>query len=152
MSLTLLVYLGIKLGMTTGRIPTHVSVQHLLSFPIVFSLLGLCATSPVQRLSHHPRLGPALGLVAGLTLEIYLVHGFVYKHQSVATLPFPVNIAAFWAVTLPLAFLLSEASHRARDWARLGARSERERPAQASTGVTTRPLTSVSRKSRPAYR
>jgi len=120
LTLTMLIYVGVKLGMVTGRIPTHIAVLHLLTLPIVFSLLGLCATAALQNLSRHPRLGPLLGVVAGLTLEIYLVHGFVYENPHVATLPFPVNLAAFWLVTLPLAWVLSTASDRVRRLLRFG--------------------------------
>jgi hypothetical protein len=139
LTLTMLVYLGIKLAMTTGRIPTHVSVLHILTFPIVSSLLGLCATATVQGLGRHPRLGPMLGLIAGLTLEIYLVHGFVYANRRVAALPFPVNIVAFWAATLPLAWLLSIAARRARDWGRLGS-SRGESGGRIHVGIAIPPL------------
>ena len=37
---------------------------------------------PCRSLSRRPRLGPMLAGLAGLTLEIYLVHGFVYTHPS----------------------------------------------------------------------
>jgi hypothetical protein len=109
----LLIYMGVKLAMVTGRIPSHVMVLHVLTFPILFNLLGICAAAPLQGLARRPRLGAALGLVAGLTLEIYLVHGFIYAAPRVRTLVFPINLAAFWAATLPLAWLLSTASNRA---------------------------------------
>jgi peptidoglycan/LPS O-acetylase OafA/YrhL len=111
---TMVIYVGVKLGMTTGRIPMHVGVLHLLAFPIVYSLLGVCGTVTIQNLSRVRRLGPVLALVGGLTLEIYLVHGFVYHHPRVANLPFPVNLAAFWVATLPLAWIVKAASDRAR--------------------------------------
>ena len=91
LTVTMLVYVGVKLGMTTGRIPMHVGVLHLLAFPIVYSLLGFCGTATVQNLSRLKRLGPVLALIGGLTLEIYLVHGFVYHYRGVANLPFPVE-------------------------------------------------------------
>ncbi len=116
----MLIYVGVKLGMTTGRIPTHIGVLHFLAFPIVFSMLGLCATATIQNLSRVPRLGCALALVGGLTLEIYLVHGFVYDNSVVAALPFPVNLAAFWLATLPLAWVLSASSDRAGRFLRFG--------------------------------
>ena len=55
------VYVGVKLGMTTGRIPTHIGVLHFLAFPIVFSMMGLCSTMPIQNLSRLPRLGLCAG-------------------------------------------------------------------------------------------
>jgi peptidoglycan/LPS O-acetylase OafA/YrhL len=112
LGLTMLVYVGVKLAMVTGRIPMNVVALHTLTLAIVYTLLELTATVPVQSLTRRPRLGPTLGLVAGLTLEIYLVHGLVYESRPVAALPFPVNIAAFWAATLPLAWVLSKASAR----------------------------------------
>jgi peptidoglycan/LPS O-acetylase OafA/YrhL len=109
---TMLVYVLLKLAMVTGRIQSHIGPLHLLTLPILWSLLALCATSGWHALARHPRVRPALGLIAGLTLEIYLVHGFVHTHPRVAMLPFPANLAAFWAVTLPLAWVLSLASDR----------------------------------------
>jgi ATP/ADP translocase len=92
----------------------HVGVLHLLAFPIVYSLLGFCGTATIQNLSRLRRLGPVLALISGLTLEIYLVHGFVYHYRGVANLPFPVNLAAFWVATLPLAWIVKASA----DWTR----------------------------------
>jgi peptidoglycan/LPS O-acetylase OafA/YrhL len=114
LAVTMLAYFVVKLAMVTGRIPSHVGVLHLLTLPILSSLVGLCATPDMQALARLPRLRPALALVAGLTLEIYLVHGFVHTYPRVAMLPFPANLAAFWAATLPLAWFLSAASEQAR--------------------------------------
>ncbi len=86
----------------------------LLTYPILWSLLEVCAAAPVQAFARRSRFAPALGLVAGLTLEIYLVHDFVRGDARVLLLPFPLNIAAFWAATLPLAWVLSAAADRAR--------------------------------------
>ena len=80
---------------------------HFLAFPIVFSMMGLCSTATIQNLSRLQRLGRCCALIGGLTLEIYLVHGFVHDNRLVATLPFPVNLAAFWPATLLLAWVLS---------------------------------------------
>jgi peptidoglycan/LPS O-acetylase OafA/YrhL len=110
----MVIYVGVKLAMTTGRIPTHIGVLHLLTYPIVISLLGLCTSALVQRLTRLPRLGRVLAFVAGLTLEIYLVHDFVYKDRRVSGLSLPVNLAAFWALTLLLAWAVSAASTRGR--------------------------------------
>jgi peptidoglycan/LPS O-acetylase OafA/YrhL len=123
---TMLVYLAVKLAMVTGRIPTHVAPLHALIYPILWGLLALCAAAPVQALARHPRLSRGLGLLAGLTLEIYLVHDFVRKDPRVLMLPFPVNIAAFWAATLPLAWVLSAASVRARRLMTFAARPGRD--------------------------
>ena len=114
LGVTMLVYVGVKLGMVTGRIPTNVVPLHRLSIVIVYSLLELTATAPVQSASRLPRLGPALGLLASLTFEVYLVHGLVYESPYVVSLPFPVNIVVFWMATLPLAWGLSAASSRLR--------------------------------------
>ena len=114
LGLSMLLYVGVKLAMVTGRIPPHVAVLHILTVPILASLLGLCATPTAQALARHPRLGPALSWIGALTLEIYLVHGFVYTDARVAKLPFPINLAAFWAATLPLAWVLANSADRAR--------------------------------------
>ena len=114
LGLTMLVYVGVKFAMVTGRIPSHVAVLHILCVPILASLLGVCVTPTAQALAHYPRLGPALSGIGALTLEIYLVHGFVYADARVAKLPFPINLAAFWAATLPMAWVLARSADRAR--------------------------------------
>jgi peptidoglycan/LPS O-acetylase OafA/YrhL len=139
LSATMLIYIAVKLGMVTGRIPSHLAILHLLTIPILLSLLALCASEPVQALARHPRLGPVLGLVAGMTLEIYLVHGFIHTWPGVMMLPFPINLAAFWAATLPLARVLSIASDRVRRQEPIShAAASRSRPASADH---RRPLT-----------
>ncbi len=123
LSASMVIYIGVKLAMVTGRIPSHTAILHLLTLPILWSLLGLCASAPVQALAREPRLAPVLGLVAGMTLEIYLVHGFVHKWPRVLMLPFPINIAAFWGLTLLLAWVLSFASDRVRRLMESGSRA-----------------------------
>jgi peptidoglycan/LPS O-acetylase OafA/YrhL len=139
LSASMLIYVVVKLAMVTGRIPSHTSILHLLTLPILLSLLGLSAAAPVQALARHPRLAPVLGLVAGMTLEIYLVHGFVHKWPRVLMLPFPINLVAFWAATLPLAWVVSIASDRVRrllaSGSRAGERASASRPGMASAEV-----------------
>src|SRR5262249_57814819 len=44
-------------------------------------------------------LAPALTALAGMTLEIYLVHDLAWTNPRVRMLPFPLNLVAFWAST-----------------------------------------------------
>jgi peptidoglycan/LPS O-acetylase OafA/YrhL len=114
LALSLLVYLGLKVAMTTGRFPNHVAILHLLVFPIVYGLMRVFAASRVRDWCRSSRLAPAIGLVAGLTLEIYLVHEFVTHDRRISSLAFPVNVLAFWIVTLPMAWSLGMAADAAR--------------------------------------
>src|SRR5262249_35374468 len=88
---TMATYVLVKLGMVTGSIPNHVTILHVLTFPILWSLLGLAAGAPLRALARHPWLAPALGALAGMTLEIYLVHDFAWTNPRVRMLPFPIN-------------------------------------------------------------
>jgi peptidoglycan/LPS O-acetylase OafA/YrhL len=132
---TLATYILIKLGMVTGRVPNHVAILHFLTFPIIWSLLRLSAGAPMRAVARHPWLSPALGLLAGMTLEIYLVHGFAFTDQRVLMLPFPINIAVFWAATLVMACALSAAADRARRVLGLETRAREALPLRRTTAV-----------------
>ena len=124
LGLTMLIYVVVKLGMVTGRIPTNVVVLHALTVAIVFSLLALTTTSTVQSWSRRPRLAPVLGLIAGMTFEIYLVHGFVHENPFVAKLPFPVNLGVFWMATVPLAWVVFTCVTQRTELFQMGRRAE----------------------------
>lgn len=114
LALTLPVYVGVRYAMLTGRLPLNTAPLHLLMLPILLGLLRLCATPAARAFARHPWTEPAVSFLAAITLEIYLVHGYVYEHPWVQALPFPVNLAVFWAVTLPLAWLVALASDQVR--------------------------------------
>jgi hypothetical protein len=99
------VYLGVKLGMSLGWLPGHLGVLHVLTVPILVGLVRLGSAPGVVAWWKGRRwLAWGVGFLAGLTLEIYLVHDYVHGWPALVTLGFPWNVAAFWAVTLPLAW------------------------------------------------
>ncbi len=141
-AVTLVLYIGLKLAMVTGRLPMHVGPLHAMTAVILIGLLGLNASSRPQSIALDPRLSRGLGLLASLTLEIYLVHGFVYEAPQVAQLAFPLNIAAFWTATLPLAWALARSAESLRcaskrlskRWKEAGSHQGESSPAIALSG------------------
>ena len=154
---TLLLYVGLKLAMVSGRIPMHVGPLHAMTAVILIGLLGLNASSRPQSIALDPRLTRPLGLFASLTLEIYLVHGFVYEAPQVARLAFPLNLAVFWAATLPLAWALGRSAEALRGfpatlskWRKDADSDRRESP--PAIGLPGSIRDTASRTSRPASR
>ena len=120
LGLTLAAYISIKLAMSLGRVPTHIAPLHLLAVPIVVCLVSLGNSArAIKSILGRPWLARPVTLMATLTLEIYLVHGFVYENPWVESLQFPLNLAAFWGLTVALAWLVGRASHWDKAAARL---------------------------------
>lgn len=107
-------YVLLKLAMVTGRIPMHVGALHLLTLPILWGLVNIFSADRVRAVLQDARLAAPLQGLAGMTLEIYLVHEFVLHTPPVQALVFPINVAAFWAATLPVAWALRATADRLR--------------------------------------
>jgi peptidoglycan/LPS O-acetylase OafA/YrhL len=81
---------------------------HLLVFPLIFLGVQVIQAEAIARfVDRHPRFNWTIGLVGGLTLEIYLVHYAVLDSSIVARLAFPANIAVIMAGTVLLAIPLA---------------------------------------------
>jgi peptidoglycan/LPS O-acetylase OafA/YrhL len=106
----LLAYLGVILviGAGFGKVQALI---HVLTIPIVYLLLTLSKSTFVLRNVLMRKIGFFLVcLVAGLTLEIYLLQSMVYSSPVVIALPFPANIGVFWCIVVLLALLVSKGS------------------------------------------
>ncbi|MDX2037406.1 MAG: hypothetical protein SFX72_12210 [Isosphaeraceae bacterium] len=126
-------YLGVKLAMVLGWIPTQVAITHAIAALLVWSAFELSA-SLQKRGGRLPRgVGAIVGLLGGITLEIYVIHGYVYESPWVAGMPFPINIAVFWAITIPLASVLRLASKA------MGGRLPRTTSASSSASTGAQP-------------
>jgi len=55
-------------------------------------------------------VGAVISLVAGLTLEIYMLQYNVYSHALLKDILFPLNIVIFWIIFITLSFILNRAS------------------------------------------
>lgn len=82
-------------------------ITHLLIFPILFFFLRFAESKEITALMQSKYLGTGMSLMAVLTLEIYLLHGYVRAFPFVLKTIFPLNIVVFWIVTIALAFVLN---------------------------------------------
>ncbi|MCG6533985.1 MAG: acyltransferase [Syntrophales bacterium LBB04] len=83
------------------------AVTHFLMFPILFLFLKVSESDVVTSLMNTKFLGAAISLMALLTLEIYLVHGYVRCFSFILNILFPINIIVFWLITILFAYLLN---------------------------------------------
>ena len=98
---------------------------NLLVFPLVLMLVRIFQSQRLARLVERQRwLAATLGLVGGLTLEIYLVHYVVLRSPIVARLPFPANVAFIFVGSLALAIPLAHAAEWLRRALRWGSQRD----------------------------
>lgn len=95
---------------------------HWLTFPLmVFSLFAM-DTHLVKARIMKSAAAPFITLVAGATLEIYLLQKYVYGNSFVSALAFPGNVAVFWPAVIAGAILIvwvsARGSHYLAGWAR----------------------------------
>jgi peptidoglycan/LPS O-acetylase OafA/YrhL len=96
---------------TLGYFGRYQFIVHILTFPIVFFITKLSYSHFVnQKILKSRTLNFVICLMAGTTLEIYLLHGFVYSSKMVNSLIFPVNIFVFWLIVLLFAKTLETVS------------------------------------------
>lgn len=103
-------YYGILLLVEKGYGARFQTVTHLLMFPIMLLFLKVSRSAFVTRLMGGKYILAGVSLVAGLTLEIYILHSYVYTRPLVQGLTFPLNILCVWALTVIAAFVLNRAS------------------------------------------
>ncbi len=80
------------------------AVTHVLMFPILFFFLRFAESREITALVQSKYVGTAISLMAALTLEIYLLHGYVRAFPFVLKTIFPLNIVVFWIVTVALSY------------------------------------------------
>lgn len=83
------------------------AVTHLLMFPILFFFLRFAESKEITALVQSKYVGSVISLMAALTLEIYLLHGYVRAFPFVLKTIFPFNIVVFWIVSVVLAYGLN---------------------------------------------
>lgn len=104
-------YHGFAYLLSKGYFTAYQFVMHLITVPLVISIFGLSKSDWLKRNIGRSRIATgAVFLVAGLTLEIYLLQFYVYSHPVIASLPFPANILAFCAVLVLLAWVVATAA------------------------------------------
>jgi peptidoglycan/LPS O-acetylase OafA/YrhL len=104
-------YVGAKLLMVLGHGTRGYPLLHLLTYLLCLLFFDTLASAQAVRfVKERHALWLALAFVGGLTLEIYLVHEYIAEHRWVWGAAFPLNLAIFWVLTLPLAYVTGKAS------------------------------------------
>jgi len=114
-------YYGILFFMSKFGGFQYQAVTHLLMFPILFFFLRFAESKEITALVQSKYVGPVISLMAALTLEIYLLHGYVRAFPFVLKTIFPLNLVVFWLVTIALSFVLN----RVAGWMRTEVRGQR---------------------------
>jgi peptidoglycan/LPS O-acetylase OafA/YrhL len=106
-----LVYLALKMVMVLGYGARAYPILHFLTYILCLALFDLL-TDPqtVQFVRKGRAMYRGAGFAAALTLEIYMVHQFIVDYRWVWSQRFPWNLVLFWALTLPLAYLVGRLS------------------------------------------
>ncbi len=129
--ITGLAYGAVKLATSRPSFAEWYPVLHLMVFPLIFCWVQVFQAEGLARFVDRQRwLRWTLGLVGGLTLEIYLVHYAVRDSPIVARLPFPANIAVILIGSVVLAIPLA----RGADWVRAILKVGSKSLTQASPG------------------
>jgi peptidoglycan/LPS O-acetylase OafA/YrhL len=105
-------YLGVKFIVAKGVMTEFQFLVHWLTFPImVFSLYAM-DTHLVRIRIKKWAIWSFMGLVAGATLEIYLLQKYIYGNPLVASMSYPLNVAVFWPVVIVGGILIASVSSR----------------------------------------
>jgi hypothetical protein len=112
---TFAAYVVIKFAMVHGYYPRWFIVLHILTLAICLMILRVSATDDLQEFLARVRpIGWFVALLAGITLEMYIMQGSVQEIPGLVTLRFPLNLAGFWLICIPSAVLLHKAGNALR--------------------------------------
>lgn len=101
------VYFAIKLLIAKNVLTEYQFVLHVLTFPIMVASLHTMHTRVIKQTLMQSAAAPYISLVAGATLEIYLLQKYVYGNTWIQALPFPFNVIVFWPIALIGAILIA---------------------------------------------
>lgn len=107
-------YLGVKLLVAKGILTELQFLIHWLTFPIMVFSLFVMDTRLVKETIMKSAAAPFISLVAGATLEIYLLQKYVYGNAFVSSIAFPGNVAVFWPTVITGAILVAWVSTKGR--------------------------------------
>ncbi len=101
-------YIGARFGVASGRLQSWFFLPHLIVLPILILLLRTTRSAPVADfLERSPSSARAVGLLGGITLELYLIHYQILSIERVRTLVFPLNVAVFFGLSILAAWAFS---------------------------------------------
>lgn len=80
---------------------------HWLTYPIMAFSLFAMDTRLVKETVMKSAAAPFIAVVAGATLEIYLLQKYVYGNAYILSLAFPGNVAVFWPIAIAGGILIA---------------------------------------------
>lgn len=116
LSVLILLYFALGFLFLHGRFSQYQVIMHILTIPIIYLALVLTRTAPVSdAIRTNSFFRWVVTIVAGATLEIYLLQYFVYSNSVIQSLSFPVNVVAFTAILLGMSVCLAKVSKHLRE-------------------------------------
>jgi hypothetical protein len=104
-----LVYIAAKFEMDHGHGTRFFLLLHVLAVVLCLLALRVSAADELHALLGRIKpLAAAVALLAGLTLEIYVVQQNVFSRLELLSWPRPIGFLAFWVFTLSGAFVLQK--------------------------------------------
>lgn len=101
-----LVIVGFKLPVV-GLISRYWFLMHIISFLITFFCFNLATSKPViVVLKSQGLIYKGIGFIGGLTLEMYLVHGYLIENSIFKNLQFPLNVVTLFCSTILISSLI----------------------------------------------
>ncbi|OHE60630.1 MAG: hypothetical protein A2X71_00930 [Thiobacillus sp. GWE1_62_9] len=107
LGLFVIAYFGMKLLVAKGILTEFQFLIHWLTYPIMAFSLFVMDTRLVKETIMKSAAAPFIAMVAGATLEIYLLQKYVYGNAYISSLAFPGNVAVFWPVVIAGAILIA---------------------------------------------
>ena len=110
LAISSLAYLLVKFLLSRrGLAVEYVSILHVLVLPVMYFMMLLSASDRVLAwINRRGRLALFATWLAGVTLEVYLVHYPVLENKLVASRPAPLNLLLFWVLTFLLTWLVAK--------------------------------------------
>jgi hypothetical protein len=114
-------YFGVRASVLLGHVErAWLLLAYVAIFPLSVSIVRVGNSARLSKwLAQRTRAAAVVGAFSGATLEMYLVHYFALGNPAIRTMRFPVNVAAFFGLSIVLAILLSWVAAKIRkvaDW------------------------------------
>jgi hypothetical protein len=121
------IYFALKFAMVHGHMQREFFVLFPLSAGICVATARVSAGDELQSLLRKFRpLNQLVTLLAGITLEMYIMQTWTTWRFGFQTLRFPLNIAVFWIATIVSALVLSKLTAWIMPWLSRGHRGLRD--------------------------
>jgi peptidoglycan/LPS O-acetylase OafA/YrhL len=112
-------YIVLKHKMAAGHHANLYFLLHFFTLLLTFCLFLIAHCREVISLVDRRGFVPTIiRVIAAMTLEIYTVHFFVLNYPQILRMPFPVNWAAFWLVSIILAYVVYQMATLLQLWVR----------------------------------